>query len=368
MKKIRIIVIILSLFLTGCYDKKELNKIAIVTATEINKINEEYKVSVQIVNPKLPEDSGSERAYVNYTGYGVTIQQAYRDIKLSSPRYLYPEHLQVLIIDEDIAKNDITEILDFYLRSPSVRGEFYILISKDNDILDITTELVKLPSASIVNTIDTNNKYQGVANLITLNELASDSINPNKEIVVPSIEKNNDTYRLSGLAIFKDNKLIDYLTNDESITYNIIKNNTNSNILTYECNDNKYLTVELIKGSSIIKPKNNKIDIGVKLDVALNEYNCSGNLSKEEDIKKLKIELEKYLDKRFINDINNIRYKYNADVFGFLDEIYKHDYKTYINVYDKWDQYMYRDILINIKTEVNIIGKGKLMEGLNEED
>ena len=369
MKKTKILLLLILPLLTGCYDKKELNKIAIVTATEINKIKDEYIVTVEIVNPKLPnESSENEKAFITYTGTGKTVSEAYRQIKLSSPRYLYPEHLEVLIINEDIAKKDITEILDFYLRNPSIRTEFYILISKDNNILDVSSPLIDLTSTSIVSTLETNNKYQGIANLITLNELASDSINPHKEIIIPSIEKDNDTYKLNTLAIFKNNKLIGYLTKDESLTYNIIKNNTTSSILTYECEKDKYLTIELINNISKIKPHNNKIDININLDISINESNCNIFLNNENNLNLIKNNLEIYLNNRFKTDINNIRNKYNSDVFGFLDEIYKHDYNTYTKVNNNWYDYTYKNININIKTKVNIIGIGKLLEGINEKN
>ena len=369
MKKTKILLLLIIILLTGCYDKKELNKIAIVTATEINKTNDIYTVTVEIVNPKLPNDSSeNSKPYVIYTGTGKTVQEAYRKIKLSSPRYLYPEHLEVLIINEEIAKKDITEVLDFYLRSPYIRGEFYILIGKDNNILNQKSDLISLSSTSIVNTLKTNNKYQGVANIITLNELASDSINPNKEIILPSIKKNKDTYELDGLAIFKNNKLIDYLTKEESITYNIIKNNTTNSILTYECEKNKYLTIELINSISKIKPQNNKINININMDTSINESNCNINLNDENNLKLIKNKLENYFNNRFNNDINNIRYKYNSDVFGFLDEIYKHDYKTYKKVSNNWYTYNYKTIDLNIKTDINIVGIGKLMEEINEKN
>ena len=121
MKIKKLILLISILLLTGCYDRKELNKIAIVTATEINKIDDEYIISAQIVNPQSPDKTTNiESPFFMYTGTGKSIQEAYRQIKLSSSRYLYPDHLRVLIINENLAKEDISQILDFYLRDPAI--------------------------------------------------------------------------------------------------------------------------------------------------------------------------------------------------------------------------------------------------------
>ena len=384
--KNKILVIILTLFLTGCYDQKELNNIAILSATEINKVNNEYIVSAEIVNPQSPEkQTHIEAPFIIYEGHGKTIQEAYRMIKLSSSRYLYPDHLQVIIINEKIAKEDINQILDFYLRDPSIRTEFNVLIGKDDSILNITTPIDGISSTSIVETLKTSNRYLGVSNLITLNELTIMSLNPNTEIILPSIEitkqtKNEDKlentedtkvdsmYKLSGLAIFKNNKLLGYLSNDESISYNIIKNNVKNSILTYECLPKKYLSIEMINSKSTIKTKNKEININIDIDATLNESACNIKLNDNKELNELENKIESYLNKKISNNINNIRNKYNSDVFGFLDEIYKHDYKTYTQIKDNWYTQTYKNIPINIKSNINIVGIGNVMEGINEKN
>lgn len=385
--KIKKIILLFTIFiLTGCYDNKELNDIAILTATEINKINNNFIINAQVVNPQAPDKSSNiEAPFIIYTGTGKTIQEAYRQIKLSSSRYIYPEHLQIVIINENIAKEDITQILDFYLRDPSIRTEFNVLIGKDENIISTTTPIDQISSSSILKTLETNNRFQGVTNLTTLNELTIMSLNPNTEIILPSIKidnindesdttqntdstKVNSMYKLSGLAIFKNNKLLDYLTDNESFSYNIIKNHINSSIITYECEKDKYLSAEIISSKSKITTKNQKINIDINIKATINESACNLNLNHNNNLKLLENNLSTYLKNNISNDINTIRNKYNSDVFGFLDEIYKHDYKTYLKVKDNWYNETYKTIPININTKINIISKGNIMEGNNEKN
>lgn len=386
MKIKKILVIITILLLTGCYDNKELNNIAILSAVEINKIDNEFVINAQIVNPQSPDKTINIQApFIIYTGKGKSIQEAFRNIKLNSSRYLYPDHLQVIIINENIAKKDVTEILDFFLRDPSIRTEFNVLIGRNDNILTVTTPIDEISSSSIVDTLKTNNKYLGVTNLITLNEMAIMTLNPNIEVILPSIKLENENtetdkedntkstkvssmYQLSGLAIFKDNKLLDYLSNDQSISYNIIKNHVENSIITYECDKNKYLTVELITSKSKLKTKNEKIDINIDLSGTINESSCNIGLNNKKDLQNIEKKLETYLETKLTNDVNYIRNKYNSDVFGFLDEIYKHDYNTYLKVKDNWYQSTYKDIPIKIKTKLNIVGIGNIMEGNNEKN
>jgi len=320
-----------------------------------------------------------------YQSKGKTIQEAYRMIKLSSPRYIYPDHLRIVIINENLAKEDISEVLDFYLRNPLARTEFKILIGKDNDILNTITPIDHISSNSILDTLETSSDYLGITNIVSLNTLVDMKLNPHKEIILPSIElekKENDNntikntessspntmYKLGTLAIFKDNKLTGYLTKDESITYNLIENKLKNTIITYECEKNKYLSYEIISNNSNITTKSKEININIDITGTINESACNIKLNNESSITTLETSLSNYLQENIAKNINNIRNTYNSDIFGFLDIIYKHDYQTYEEIKDTWYNKTFKTIKINILPKVKIIAKGNVMEGINEKN
>lgn len=381
----KVLVLLVLFLLTGCYDHKELNSISIMTATEINKVDNEYIISAQLVNPQSKDTVNVQAPFIIYEGKGKTIQEAYRQIKLQSSRYLYPNHLQILIINEKLAKEDISQIIDFYLRTPHIRAEFNVIIGQNENILNITTPIDDISSTSILDTMETNNKYLGVTNLVTFDEFANMSIDKNLEIILPSIKalnyneegqtnententKPESQYKLDTLAVFKDNKLQGYLTEEESITYNIIKNKIESTLITYECEKDKYITAEMTDIKSDINTKNQEINIKIKLTGNINETMCKISLDENKDIKELEKKLEKYINEKTEKNINNIRKTYNSDIFGFLDLIYKKDYKTYKEIKDNWYDSVYQNIKINVSTSINIAGKGNIMEGNNEKD
>jgi spore germination protein KC len=383
-KKIFILVIIF--LLTGCYDQKELNSIAIMTATEINKIDNEFIVNVQVVNPQSSDKTVNIQApFVVYTGTGKTIHEAYRQIKLQSSRYLYPNHMEILIINEKLAKEDVSQIIDFFLRIPDVRTEFYVLIGKNENIINITTPIDDVSGTSIVDTMKTNNKYLGITNFVTFNEFANMDLNKNLEVILPSIEAKNYTkesetientkntkiesiYQLGNLTVFKDNKLEGYLTEDQSISYNIIKNKAEAILITYNCDNNKYMSIEATDIKTDISTKNKKIDIKVNMTGNINETMCDIKLNNEKNIKKIEKSLNKYVKNKIEASINDIRKEYNSDVFGFLDLIYKTDYNTYKKIKNNWYEKEYKNIKINIDVSINVIGKGNVSEGNNEKN
>lgn len=381
----KIIPILIIFLLTGCYDHKELNTIAIMTATEINKINDEFIVNVQVVNPQSKDTVNVQAPFIIYEGKGKTVHEAYRQIEQQSSRFLYPNHMEILIVNEKLAKEDISQIIDLFLRVPDVRTEFNVLIGKTDNILNITTPIDDVSGTSIVDTMKTNNKYLGITNLVTFNEFANMNLNKNLEIILPSIEtinysesstttkntektKIDSLYKLENLAIFKNNKLQGYLTKDESITYNVIKNKTKNILITKECEKDKYMTVEATNIKSDISTKNKEINIKIDMTGNINETMCNIKLSNEKNIKKIEKDLKNYIEKQITTNINNIRKTYNSDIFGFLDLIYKKDYNTYKEIKNTWYDKTYKDIKINVKASINIIGKGNVLEGNNEKN
>ena len=369
----KITIILLIFILTGCYDHQELNDIAILTATEINKIDNEFILNVEIVNPKKEESN--EIPFVIYQTKGKTIQEAYRMLKLSSSRYIYPDHLRIVIINEALAKEDITEVLDFYLRNPLSRTEFNVLISKDENILNPISPIEPISANSILDTLKTSSNYLGISNLVTLNDLTNMKLNPNMEIILPTIKLDNpiknvkeETYKLDTLAVFKDNKLKGYLSTDESITYNLIKNNLHNTIITYECEKDKYLSLEIINYKSTISTKNHEINIDIPLTSTINESACNIDYNNDKAISNLENNLNTYLKTNILKNINHIRKEYNSDIFGFKDIIYKYDYTFYKKIKDTWYQNTYQNIKININPQIKIIAKGKIMEDIDEKN
>ena len=385
-KKILIIIIPLLFLLTGCYDYKELNSISILSATEINKIDDEFIVSAQAVNPQAPDKTSNAQApFIIYTGRGKTIQEAYRSIANESSKFLYLNHIQILIINEKIAKESLDEIIDYYMRSSAIRTEFYVLIGRDDNILDIITPINDISSASIKESIENNLKYLGTTSDITFNELVSIMLDENSEIVLPSIKLINDSkegenventeetkvntkYELSNLAIFKDDKLIGYLDEEQSKTYNILQNKINNTILTYECDKDKYMSVEIIDSQSSMDISDKKANIEVKLSGNLNEYNCSKSLENKKTIEKIEKEFEQKLTESITKNINEVRTEYNSDIFGFLDNIYKKDYKTYKTIKNNWYNSNYQRLELSVNVDLTVIAKGKVMEAINEKN
>ena len=81
--------------------------------------------------------------------------------------------------------------------------------------------------------------------------------------------------------------------------------------------------------------------------------------------------MENKANKELYNQINtsltNIITKYNSDIFGFKDIYYKKNYKYYKEIKDNYYEH-FKNLDIDIKTNVKIISEGNTVEGINEKN
>ena len=388
MKKILIIIPLILTLLTGCYNYEELNNLAIVSAISIslNK-NNQYEVIVQVVNPKKEQDSSSsnEPDFITFESTGSTLHESFRKLTKKSLKRIYGNQMQVVIIDESIAKNNLKDILDFLIREPEIRNEVYILIGKDKDILKILTPLNNISSQNIKESIENDTKRLGCSKIITLSDLIKDYKNPNIELTIPSIkisgnsndgkeEKNleqsqtDTSIELDGIAVFKDNKLKGYLTDDESLTYNFITNKIKNTLIKLNYNNNnEYIITETISSKTKLIPniKNNTITINIKGTSAITELNKKIDIEKKENINKLEKKLNNKIEKFITVNYQRINDKYNSDIYGFKDLYYKTNNKYYKKMNNK--ENILKNIKIKVKVDIKIIEQGNLLGGIDNE-
>ncbi len=383
MKKINIKIIIILLILvplTGCYNYQELNNLSIVTGTSIEKENNKYKITIQVINPKKSDDaiSSNQPTFITYSQTGETLQEAYRKIILASSRRIYGSHINILIISEEIAKNNIDETIDFIFRNAEIRKEFYVLLSKNpTKILELNTPITNISSNNIKDTLTADAIHLATSKKITYNQMMNMYLNPNLEIVLPTIElTSEDTiggnidnlkntsptvdYKLTGLAVFKNNKMLTTIENDEAITYNIITNNVNNTIIKYQCEKDKYIASKLseLKTTKQINPTTNKLKIKIKGTAIISEVHCKCDLTNPKTIK----EIEKNINNQIIKNSTNIITKFqnlNTDIFGFKDIYYKNYYKEFNKIKDNYDE-VFKNMKLDITSNIKIIAKGNV--------
>lgn len=215
----KIILLFACLFLSGCYNYKEVSDLAFVSSLALDYQNNNFNIILEI------EENHKDNKYSSYIleGTGKTIEAAIQNASLSFNKDLYFINLNILLISTDATNNKLTNILDYVARDNNFSFNFNIAICdhpKDaiENIMQKEEIFGKYLSTLLKNT-DSN-----IIN-IKLDNLLNNYLNENYDIILPIINIKEDTIIIDKAAIFKDNIIIDTLDEESLAIYNILLNN-----------------------------------------------------------------------------------------------------------------------------------------------
>lgn len=409
--------VVMICFLGGCYNYEELNSIAIISAIGIDHKDGEFRVSYQIVNSNnASNNTGYEQASVVVYDYPAkSLEESAREASLLTSKRLFASHARVVVISEEVARSYLPDVMDFIYRDPDIRNEFYVVMTKGNspsDVLKVMTPLVNISGEDIANSLINSNEIMGINESIMFSDLLNKYLNPRCDVVIPSVEiinsrdnrgknignisdsvNNNRDEKdmdksekdmegestenlkksdydanilISTMGVFRGSEFLGFLTEEESISYNFITGNLNKTLVEYECDDNKFVVLDIIKiksGMDVLKGGKISIKIGGRASIA--ETHCRMDLQDEKVIMRINKRLNERIEGMVKKSFYSIRDKYKSDIFGIEDMYYKKMNGYYKTVKRDWDEY-FRNIEIEVESDVNLFSKGNGLGGIYE--
>jgi len=389
MKKIKFILLLIPIFLcSGCYNYRELNELAITSAIGIDKTDNGYLATIQVMNTqKNGSDSNSstdQPKFVVYSAEDKNLQEAFRKIILDSSKRIYANHIQILVIGSDLAEEGIYDVLDLFFRNSESRKQFSVLIAKDckaKDVLNIVTPLETLNSKNINDGLMVESKYLGVGEVVTYEQLVGNYLDSHKEIVLPSVEIVNSTIEGDNLeniassspdsrvvasttALFKDDKLLGFLDDQESIALSFVRNKISNTVLSYECSSDKYVVGEVIDSKTSLSMYQDPLTakIKIKSSLNLNEVTCDLDLEDPDVIDEIEDNLANELKSQIYNTLDKIIIDFNTDVLGFRDNLYKNNPNYYEKIKDEWYDLYFSNLNIEIEVDFKFVEKGNALK------
>lgn len=356
----KVLLVILILFcLTRCFDYKEINDYAVVSAISIDEGKvKKYNVGIQIMNAKKDEESDTS-SIAFYKAEGNTIYEGLEKILLDLPKELYLGHNEVVILGENLLKKESAlNFLDYFLRDSEIEKDSLVVVAKDDEadsILKIITPLETIPSRNLKETIRISDNFGDKLSTITLDKFIASLSNNGEEPVLPSVkvqgsikkgEKNENISQsnpsakitLDKMAYFEKGKLKGYLTKEEEQGYKILSNTANGTYINVLCDNKNYATIR-------IKSNNTKeelsfrdqlpiIKFNTKITGRLVEYNCKADFLKSNKyIKRLERCANKRVNKLTKKVIKKL-YKDNSSDALKIGEMFYSKKSRYLKKYN----------------------------------
>lgn len=199
------------IFCNGCWDKKEFNQLAIAQTIAVDYMEEQYRVTVQLVMPSASDEDVSGESMWLIHGKGASVAEAMEEISYTAPRELYMDHLDIVLLGEGVLQHNVGESLEYLLKEQVLRRRTDLLAVQGNagDLLETKLKLADVDVYYLRNLLRDQRKWVKNGNTI-INDycLAMDSELKEGLIIPRIITKGEDALELNGAALLQGDKLL----------------------------------------------------------------------------------------------------------------------------------------------------------------
>lgn len=371
--KITVICMILILSTTGCWNRRELDTLAIVMGIALDKPKDPGKVQLtaQIVKPAELKTTrggaGTGHAFLNIKNTGETVFGTIRGLSRKFNQRLYFQHNQILIFSQDIAKEGMEKYIDYFLRVHETRLTVYVLVAKDkaSEILEVQPQMKRIPAMDITDKIETQAFTSESAQVKLeqfLTRLMSKTTAPIAPLIEVSGEGNEKTALVSGTAVFKKDKLAGQLDASETRGLLWVIGEVKSGIIDVVAPDGDgKVSIEILRASSKITPEIEDGKIHIK--VIIKEEGNLGSQSSRENfllpsaVKALNKKNAAAIQSEVQAALKKAR-KLKTDIFGFGDLVHQRYSKQWQEYETRWDEVFPNiEVIVSVETELRRMGR-----------
>ena len=387
-----LLAVLLTSSLTGCWDWRETSSFAIILGAGVDWVdNNRIRLTIQIAKPSSfvggQQSPGTQTQSASWVIWaeGDTIQDAEKNLLLLVPRDIYWGHCIIMILGDKMAGQGTHLVTNYLQRKTTPRETMWLTVAKGDakDFLEAHSEiektfsqhmnfLIRMQTAYPVNLKDFTQMLasKGMQPVLPLLELKEVGVAP-KTGIEEKIPIIHTTYTISGLAAFKQDKLIGLLNLDESEGLRYLKGVYKRSEITIPSptEPDKKVSLQFLRVNTKITPlydgKNIQFNVEIKTKGRLLEQQSMEDLATPEKIKALKKQADEKIKQKAQAALNKAQKEYGVDIFGFGDAFHRKYKKEWKQLKDNWDE-NFTKAQVNIAVNAEISHTGLITDRLSK--
>lgn len=368
------------LVLSGCWNRVEINDLAIVTAAAIDKKGKNgTELSVQVFIPKALSTGGGNQmgGGGGASGDGTTmivsesgrnLADALSKLQGNLPRKIFWGQCKIFIFGEKLAKEGIQQPMDLLLRHPQIRERALLFVSegKARRFLELPSKLERYSAENIRELSKTH-----IGMVVTIQDIDEKLMGKGHSAAIPylttkifkqSSGEATNSPRILGTAVFKKDKMIGIIS--ERVTRGIL----------WVLNDIKDHTVVLHPGNTkgdvslnpvsaqikldpVIKYGKWAMDINVQTEGSVFQNRTNLDLENPDYITMIQKAYRKAIANRMKLALDKVQHQLKIDIISFADAFFRKYPQQFKKVEDHWDQ-VFANIDVNIEVNASINRQG----------
>ncbi len=376
LKKITLIYIILiTLFLTGCWDKQEIDDRAFILAMGIDHVTPGHEgereemeeiltrknhYRVTYVFPKQMMGVGeAEMTNVQISSVGENVYMTERQLTTRMDSELFLGHLKSVVVGEEVVNNPkmFREVLDALEKDPFITRKisFAIVEGEAKEALEVEPKLEPMTGQFIADLFRGRERTQR-APIKDLNEILIE-LHSNKTAVIPRMVVAEEELKVGGSAIINDYRLVGWLGEIETIMLMLVRGQTTIFNVTVEDGDVviPYQITEAERKFTLVESGDQlkmRVEIDLEGDIIQHYFNPENDMLDPVFLQQLQSKINQKVHDKVAYTIKELQEKHRTDVVGFNDYVRKHHSKLWKKVEGDW-----ADIFPTIEVEVVVDAK-----------
>ncbi|MGG3467015.1 Ger(x)C family spore germination protein [Neobacillus pocheonensis] len=362
------LIMVVLLFLTGCWDEKLLKDSSLVLSIGIDSTkNNKIKATTAIRTSKII--SGGQSESINYIveEIGNTIRETRLEVDKQIPGVYEPNKLRIILIGDKIASKDLYPYFDVFFRDPrsSLAAKVAVVKGEASDIIKMKKLKENLISEALIDLIKSAEEHT-IVPVENQQTILTSMFDEGEDFTLPYMERlDKNTVKVTGIALFHKKRFTDKtLKGNKSVIFLMAKGEKSKDIkLTESIENNEDHKVRNFVSFSVLKTKrkmnikmvNGKpaATINLKLFIEINEY-PKGSLYGQKEESDLNKKVAHRIAKEANQMVETLK-SAHCDAFGIGRYLIAEHPKVWENL--NWEE-EYPDMPFKINVTVETVKRG----------
>lgn len=368
MKRI-IMLLLVPLILTGCWDKTEIEDRMFIYAIVVDKVedkksendlkpfyefqNQNLEVTFLVPNPSKIQ-GGESDVLEEITVRAQDLPEAVGMIRKKQNREPFFGHEKLLILGEKLLRDEesLKEVLDWIDRDPKKNRSAFVVATKDiKELIGVNPKLEKLLPSYIIGILK-NDTVVATMISVGLNELLG-NIKSSGMAMIPIIKRQKDEIAIKNVALIKDFKYIGELDDRYIRGYSLFCNKLKEGKKLFNYKGN-IVSYNITSSSAKIKlnEENGRLvfTVDVEMEGDIEDYLINEEILKSDIIRDLQDSISKQFEIELKEVVRHFQEDIGFDYLNLKSWTKKHKYNLFKKYEKNWDE-AFRNAKFNFKVK-----------------
>jgi spore germination protein KC len=395
-----LVLIGLLVLLTGCWDIREMNQLALVVAVGIDKLPESgrYEVTIQVARPGgsgggkargggAGDAAGGSPIYVAAAD-GDTLFGAIRNLAQFTSRRIMWAHNNVVVIGESVARDDITPVMDFFTRNQELRMRTWVVVARGStakSVVAAQTGIEQVPADSI-SALFRYAQLPGESVKTDINDVVAAFFGPDVNPVIAAIKLNKRALRsseepaaqkrvpqveLAGTAILHDQHVVGYVQRETGRGLLWLRMQMRNAVLTIPCPPGRKgnMAAEIRSPSVRVRTRIQRgvpaFDVRVETEAWLSEQDCITPEITADQLKRFaEQEMTRKIQAEIRQTLDLLQKEFKVDAINFGRQVHIQQPAWWRVNRNRWDE-IFPTVPVQVTVQAHIPKMGLYVRPMN---